>query len=65
MELEQIKPNKPNFALVGLLFALALIAIFVAAAVIVTWRAHNRNKTPFTKHPVSQLAEPLHRQTLA
>lgn len=55
MQLEQVKPKKPSFGLVVALSGLVLILIFIAAVLIVEWRAHERNKTPFAKHPVSQL----------
>ena len=58
MEIEDQKPNRPNFALVALLFAVTILVVIVAAAVIVTWRGKQATKTPFTKHPVSRLSIP-------
>jgi hypothetical protein len=57
MQLEQVKPNKPNFGVVVFSFAAAILAIFVIAVLLVL---HYRNKQnpPYTKHPVSQLALP-------
>lgn len=58
MELEESKPNKPNFALVALLAACALIVVIIFAAVVVYWRAERVKKPPYAKHPVSQLSLP-------
>lgn len=65
MALEQVKPNKPSFGLVVALFAVALIVIFIAAAIIVMWRGHSKEKAPYNKRPVSQLSQPLQRRLAA
>ena len=57
MELEQVKPNKPSFGAVVALSAAALLLIFVVAWIILTWRAHSREKTPFSKHPVALVVQ--------
>lgn len=62
MAIEQVSPNKPSFGTVVALFAVAILVIFITAAIIVTWRAHSKEKTPYTKHPVSQLSVPELRQ---
>ncbi len=59
MQLEQVKPNKPSFLMVVLLSAAAILVIFIAAFVIVGWRSHKKNQPPFSKHPVSQLVQPV------
>lgn len=55
MEIEQVKPNKPSFGMVTLFAAVALIAIFIGAVIIVGWRAHKKNSPPYAKRPVSQI----------
>ena len=59
MEIEQIGGDKPNFGLVGLMAATALLVIIIAAAMIVGWRARHVKKVPYEKHPTSQITEPL------
>lgn len=61
MEIEQVKPNKPSFGAVVALFALALLVIFITAAIVVTWRAHSKKNPPFSKHPVSEISLPAPR----
>lgn len=58
MQIEQEKPNKPNFTLVVALFAAMTVLIIIAAIAILIWRAKSASKAPFTKHPVSQLSLP-------
>ena len=53
MELEQEKPNKPNFKVVVMLFAVTILVIALAATVIVSWVARRTKKTPFTSHPLA------------
>ena len=59
MRVEQTKADPSNFAHVLYLAVAAILVIVVAALVIVSWRAHQKNKTPYTKHPVSLLNEPV------
>ena len=47
-----------NFAHVVYLAVFALVAVLLAAAIIVGWRAHQAKKTPFTKHPTAQISVP-------
>ena len=58
MELEEVKPNKPKFALIGYLVLATLLVILIGAAIIVSWRAREVHKTPFTKQPTSRLVQP-------
>ena len=58
MDLEQTDGQKPNFGLVGLMTATALLVIIIAVAMIVSWRAGKAKKVPYTKHPASQLSMP-------
>lgn len=58
MQIEDVKPNKPNFGLVVVLFAVTILVIAVVATVLVTWRAKEAKKTPFTKHPLSLMMRP-------
>lgn len=64
MELEQVKPDKPRIAYVGYLTIFMLVATLLAAAVIVTWRARAVKRTPYSKHPTSQLVLPIHPHAL-
>lgn len=58
MQIEEQKPNKPNFALVVALFAGTILLVIIAAVVIVTWRGKSATKAPYTEHPVSRLSSP-------
>ncbi len=58
MQIEDVKPSKPNFGVVVVMFAATILVIAIAAVAIVTWRAHQATKTPYTKHPLSRLAMP-------
>lgn len=55
MQIEQQGSQKPNFFLVGLMAAAAVILLIVGAFAIVGWRSQKANKAPYTKHPVSML----------
>ena len=65
MELEQVKPNKPSFGAVVVLFAVTILAVVIAAWIIIEWRAHSKEKPPFSKHPVAQIWHPGDRATAA
>ena len=56
MELEQKRPDKPNFKVVVMLFAATILVIALVATVIVSWVARRAKKTPFTKHPLALIA---------
>ena len=56
MQIEEESPRKPNFGLVVTLFAVTILVIAVAATLIVSWRAKQVSKTPYTKHPLSLAA---------
>ncbi len=58
LEKEGNAPDPSIFAHVVYLAAGALLAIIIAAVIIISWRAHKKNKAPFNKHPVSQLMVP-------
>lgn len=58
MKIEQMAGNKPNFGLVALMAATALLGIIIAAAFIVGWRAKHTKKGPFDKHPTAYLSLP-------
>ncbi len=47
-----------NFAHVMYLAVFALVAILIAAAMIVGWRARQVKKTPYTKSPTAQVYLP-------
>lgn len=65
MEIEDIKPNKPNFGLIVTLFAISILVIAAATIAFLTWRAKHETKAPFTKHPLSQLVQPAPPQETA
>ena len=48
-----------NFAHVMYVAVFALLAILIAAAMIVGWRARQVKKTPYTQHPTAQLVVPV------
>lgn len=54
-----------NFAHVVYLAVFALVAVLIAAAIIVTWRAKQVKKGPFTKHPTAQILLPERLSTIA
>ena len=58
MDVKQLMGGKPNFGLVVLMAATAILGIIIAAALIVGWRARHVKKTPYTKDPTAQLAAP-------
>ncbi len=58
MEIEDLKPNKPNFGLVVALFAGTILVVIVVAVALVFWRGKSVTKVPFTKHPLSLLSAP-------
>jgi hypothetical protein len=58
MQVEQVKPNKPSFPWVVFWFGTGIILIFVAAIAFLTIHSRKKQSTPYTKHPVSQLAAP-------
>lgn len=47
-----------NFAHVMYLAVFALVAILIAAGIIVTWRAKQTKKGPYTPHPTAQMYVP-------
>ena len=47
-----------NFAHVLYVAVFALVAILIAAAIIVTWRAKQVKKGPYNKHPTAQIFVP-------
>jgi uncharacterized membrane protein len=65
MQIEQVKPNRPSFKLVVALFAVALLVIFIAAVIIISWRSHGKHKPPFVRHPVAQLSNQSVRRFIA
>ena len=58
MEIEEIKPNKPNFGMVVALFAVTILVVILAAVALLAWRGKQTTKAPFTKHPLSRLSLP-------
>ena len=44
-----------NFAHVVYLAVFALVAVLLAAAIIIGWRAKAAQKAPYSKHPTAQL----------
>ncbi len=48
-----------NFAHVLYLAVAAIVVILIAAVIVVGWRAQQVKKTPYTKHPTSQLSLPV------
>ncbi len=58
MEIEELKPNKPNFGLVVALFAGTILVVIIVAVALVFWRGKSVTKAPFTKHPLSRLSAP-------
>ena len=58
MEIEQIKPNKPNFLLIVILFFVTILVVFVLAYFFVDFEGGHLNFRHHTQHPTSQLALP-------
>jgi flagellar basal body-associated protein FliL len=58
MEIEQIKPNKPNFLLIVILFCVTILVVFVLAYFFVDFEGGHLNFRHHTQHPTSQLALP-------
>ena len=50
--------DKPNFGLVVLMAATAILAILIAAAMIIILRGKQAKKVPYTKQPTALLAAP-------
>lgn len=54
-----------NFAHVLYVAVFALVAILIAAAIIVTWRAKQTKKGPYSPHPTAQIFLPKGPATIA
>ncbi len=54
-----------NVAHVLYLAVFAIVAVLVAAVIVIGWRAQQTKKTPYTKHPTSQLVLPARGQAAA
>jgi hypothetical protein len=65
MEIEQTRPNKPNFLAVVLLACAAILVIFVLAYLFVDHEGGHLNLRHHRGHPTSQLALPASPTTLA
>lgn len=57
MRIEDVKPNKPNFGTVVILFAATILVIALLATVVVSWRAKQAKKVPFTRHPLALVTD--------
>jgi hypothetical protein len=63
MQIEQVKPNKPNFGLILGLFCATLIVIFVLALLFLDFEGGHLTFRHHSRHPTSQLllpASPAH-----
>jgi hypothetical protein len=58
MEIEQTKPNKPNFGLIVVLFCATILVMFVLALLFLTFDGSHLRFRHHTEHPTSQLALP-------
>ena len=58
MEIEQIKPNKPNFLLIVGLFCATILVMFVLALLFLTFDGSHLRFRHHTQHPTSHLAPP-------
>jgi RsiW-degrading membrane proteinase PrsW (M82 family) len=58
MEVEQVRPNKPNFFLVVILFCATLVIIFVLALFFVHFDGKHLTFRHHSAHPTSRLVLP-------
>jgi flagellar basal body-associated protein FliL len=58
MEIEQIKPKKPNFLLIVILFCVTILVVFVLAYFFVDYEGGHLRFRHHTQHPTSQLVLP-------
>jgi hypothetical protein len=55
MEIEQVKPNKPNFLLIVILFCVTILVFFVLAYLFLDFEGGHLTFRHHTQHPTSQL----------
>jgi hypothetical protein len=65
MEIEQTRPNKPNFLLIVILFCATILVIFVLAYFFVDFEGGHLNFRRHHAHPTSQLILPAATTTAA
>jgi hypothetical protein len=65
MELEQTRPNKPNFLLILVLFCVTILIIFVLAYFFVDFEGGHLTFRHHRAHPTSQLILPAPSTTAA
>jgi hypothetical protein len=58
MEIEQIKPKKPNFLLIVALFCVTILLIFVLAWCFLDFDSGHLGLRHHTQHPTSRLEIP-------
>ncbi len=58
MEIEQIKPNKPNFGLIVGLFCATILVMFVLALIFLTFDGSHISFRHHSRHLTSQLCSP-------
>ena len=58
MNVEQLPPNRPNFLLILVLFAVSIILIFVLAWFFIRGNANHLGFRHHSAHPTSQLVLP-------
>jgi tellurite resistance protein TehA-like permease len=57
-DIEQVRPNKPNFLLVVLLSGATLVVLFVIAYFVLHWEGTRLVPKHHSKNPTSQLVLP-------
>jgi hypothetical protein len=58
MEIEQVKPNKPNFLLIVILFCVSLLVLLLLAVLFLDVEGGHIHLRHHTQHPTSQLVLP-------
>jgi hypothetical protein len=64
MKLEQYPPNRPNFLVVVLLAAVALLILFIVAIFFLHIRGNRLLRHPYRQTPTSQIAPTPETRTL-
>ena len=59
MEIEQVKPNKPNFGLIVGLFCGTILVMFALALLFLSFDGSHIRFRHHSEHPTSQLALPV------